>query len=105
MVNLLNVLTLLFLFRSLQHAKEAREREKDPEVRYQRFLKNSFGPSAAGSAGGGSTALRQSGNGGRGAQGRDGSGAGRGRGGVKARKAIPAWMLGQQDDDDNDDDG
>ena len=88
--------------KSFAAAKESREREKDPEVRYQRFVKNSFKTAAGASspaAGGGGGA----GMGGRGNAGCH-MGTGRGRGGRfggGARKTVPmpAWALGSAEND------
>jgi hypothetical protein len=88
-------------------AKESREKEKDPEVRYQRFVKNSFKTTAGATspAGGGGAGAGAGGSGGRGNAGSH-MGTGRGRGGRfggGARRTIPmpAWALGSTDNDNN----
>jgi len=89
--------------RSFATAKEARERDKDPNVRLQKFMKNSFkaggGPMSPPPAGGGS---------GRGGGGGAGShmGSGRGRGGRfghggRRTAVMPAWAVGGGDEEND----
>ncbi len=79
--------------RGFAEAQETRERDKDPEHRFQRFLKTTqkAGHSAdqvSGSFGGRPRVVRGGKSG--------GGGRGRGRGG----KMPPAWMLGADTDEE-----
>lgn len=90
-------------YRGFASSKETREKEKDPEVRYQKFMKNASKGDATSN---GATTMSWGGGGAAGVSSSTGSGRGRGgmgRGGFnKGRKAVPpAWAQSKKEENED----